>query len=84
MLSHLNIGTGEDVTIRQLAETIQKVVSYEGNITWDSSKPDGAPRKLMDTTKIKLLGWQPKITLDEGLAKTYRWFVEHHGEIKEQ
>jgi len=84
MLSHLNIGTGEDVTIRQLAETIQKVVSYEGKITWDSSKPDGAPRKLMDTTKIKLLGWQPKITLDEGLAKTYRWFVEHHGEIKEQ
>jgi GDP-L-fucose synthase len=82
MLSHLNVGTGEDVTIRELAETIQQVVGYQGEITWDSSKPDGTPRKLMDVSKLKSLDWQPQIALAEGLASTYRWFVEHHGEIK--
>jgi GDP-L-fucose synthase len=84
MLSHLNVGTGEDLTIRELAETIQQVVGYKGEIIWDSSKSDGAPRKLMDTRKINSLDWQPKIALDDGLANTYRWFVEHHNEIKEQ
>ena len=84
MLSHLNVGTGTDVTIRELAETIQKVVGFEGDIVWDSSKPDGSPRKLMDVSKIKSLGWQPQITLTEGLADTYRWFVEHQGEFKAQ
>lgn len=84
MLSHLNVGTGEDVTIRELAETIQQVVGYQGEITWDSSKPDGAPRKLMDVSKLKSLGWKPKIALSEGLASTYRWFIEHQGEFKAQ
>jgi GDP-L-fucose synthase len=84
MLSHLNVGTGEDVTIRELAETIQKVVGYQGDIIWDTTKPDGTPRKLMDVSKLKSLGWQPKIALAEGLASTYRWFVEHHGEFKAQ
>ena len=84
MLSHLNVGTGEDVTIRELAETIKQVVGYQGEITWDSSKPDGAPRKLMNVSKIKSLGWQPRITLTEGLASTYRWFVEHQDEFKAQ
>ena len=84
MLSHLNVGTGTDVTIRELAETIQQVVGFKGDIIWDSSKPDGAPRKLMDVSKIKSLDWQPQITLTDGLASTYRWFVEHHGEIKAQ
>jgi GDP-L-fucose synthase len=74
MLSHLNVGTGEDVTIRELAETIQKVVGFQGEITWDSSKPDGTPRKLMDVSKIKSLGWQPQVALVEGLASTYDWF----------
>jgi GDP-L-fucose synthase len=72
------------VTIRELAETIQHVVGYQGEIIWDSSKPDGTPRKLMDVSKIKSLDWQPQITLAAGLASTYRWFVEHHGEIKAQ
>ena len=84
MLSHLNVGTGTDVTIRELAETIQHVVGYQGDIIWDSSKPDGAPRKLMDVSKIKSLDWQPQITLVDGLASTYRWFVEHQNEFKEQ
>ncbi|MEI6267679.1 MAG: GDP-L-fucose synthase [Methylococcaceae bacterium] len=84
MLSHLNVGTGTDVTIRELAETIQHVVGFKGDIIWDSSKPDGAPRKLMDVSKIKSLDWQPQITLTDGLASTYRWFVEHQGEFKTQ
>ncbi|ESS74103.1 GDP-L-fucose synthase Fcl [Methyloglobulus morosus KoM1] len=84
MLSHLNVGTGEDVTIRELADTIQQVVDYQGEITWDTSKPDGTPRKLMDASKIKSLGWQPRITLVEGLANTYRWFLEHQGQFKAQ
>jgi GDP-L-fucose synthase len=84
MLSHLNVGTGEDVTIRELADTIQQVVDYQGEITWDTSKPDGTPRKLMDASKIKSLGWQPRITLVEGLANTYLWFLEHQGQFKAQ
>jgi GDP-L-fucose synthase len=84
MLSHLNVGTGEDVTIRELAETIQQVVEYQGEITWDTSKPDGTPRKLMDVSKLKSLGWGPKIALAEGLVSTYRWFVTHQDEFKAQ
>ncbi len=84
MLSHLNVGTGVDVTIRELAETIQKVVGYQGEIIWDSGKPDGSPRKLMDVSKLKAIGWQAQIPLTEGLAGTYRWFVEHQDEFKAQ
>ena len=84
MLSHLNVGTGTDVTIRELAETIQQVVGFTGDIIWDSTKPDGTPRKLMDNTKIKALGWQPNIGLKAGLADTYQWFIEHQHEFKAQ
>lgn len=84
MLSHLNVGTGEDVTIRELAEIIQQVVGYQGEIIWDTSKPDGTPRKLMDVNKLKSLGWQPQIALADGLVSTYRWFIEHQGEFKAQ
>jgi GDP-L-fucose synthase len=84
MLSHLNVGTGTDVTIRELAETIQHVVDFTGGIIWDSSKPDGTPRKLMDNSKIKALGWQPKIALQAGLADTYQWFLDHQHEFKAQ
>ena len=84
MLSHINVGTGEDVGIRDLAETIRQVVAYQGGIIWDTSKPDGSPRKLMDAGKLKALGWHPKITLAEGLDSTYRWFVEHQGQFKGQ
>ena len=84
MLSHLNVGTGTDVTIRELAETIQQVTGYQGDIVWDSSKPDGAPRKLMDVSKIKSLDWHPQIVLQEGLTNTYQWFIEHKNEFKAQ
>ncbi|MEQ1619916.1 MAG: GDP-L-fucose synthase [Methylococcales bacterium] len=84
MLSHLNVGTGEDVTIRELAETIQQVVGFKGEIVWDSTKPDGTPRKLMDVSKLKSLGWQPNTALAEGLAGTYSWFIQHQGEFKAQ
>ncbi|MCQ8104354.1 GDP-L-fucose synthase [Methylomonas sp. SURF-2] len=84
MLSHLNVGTGEDVTIRSLAETIQKVVGFNGSIEWDSSKPDGTPRKLMDNGKLRSLGWQPTIGLEEGLNATYQWFLQHQAEFKSQ
>jgi GDP-L-fucose synthase len=84
MLSHLNVGSGTDITIHELAETIQQVVGYEGEIIWDTTKPDGTPRKLMDTRKINALGWQPQINLKEGLTNTYRWFVNQHSEFKSQ
>ncbi|MGZ5001494.1 MAG: GDP-L-fucose synthase [Methylomonas sp.] len=82
MLSHLNVGTGEDVTIRQLAETIAKVAGFQGEISWDAEKPDGTPRKLMDNAKLWSLGWQPKIGLEDGLRATYQWFLEHQSDFK--
>ncbi len=76
MLSHINVGTGEDVTIREIAELISKVVGYQGNIEFDTSKPDGTPRKLMDTSKLTHLGWHPGVSLQAGLIETYRQFQE--------
>ncbi len=70
----VNIGTGTDLTIRELAELICDVVGFEGELTWDASKPDGTPRKLLDISKIKSLGWEPTIPLREGIAQTYEWF----------
>ena len=84
MLSHINVGTGVDVTIKQLAETIQKVVGFKGDIVWDSSKPDGTPRKLMDSAKLRTLGWQPSIELEHGLKTTYDWFIQHEDSFKSQ
>ncbi|WP_428311577.1 GDP-L-fucose synthase [Hydrocarboniphaga sp.] len=75
----VNVGIGEDVTIRELAELVKKVVGFEGRIVQDLSKPDGTPRKLMDVTRLSALGWQAKIALEEGVAETYRWFVEQQG-----
>lgn len=77
MLSHINIGTGIDCTIRELTETISKVVEYKGDIVWDSSKPDGTPRKLMDVNRLKSLGWQYSIDLERGLKQTYNWFLDN-------
>ena len=82
MLSHINVGTGVDVTIRELAETIQKVVGFAGEIIWDSTKPDGTPRKLMDNAKLRSMGWQPTIDLAKGLELTYQWFIEHQANFK--
>lgn len=79
---HINIGTGQDVTIKELAETIQEIVGFEGEIIWDASKPDGTPRKLLDTSKINNLGWAPKTGLHRGIRQTYKWFVENYDNIR--
>lgn len=73
---HVNVGTGTDVTIRELAETIAKIVGYEGDFEYDSSKPDGTPRKLMDVSRLKEQGWAAKISLEDGLRDTYEWFQQ--------
>ncbi len=73
----INVGWGEDISIRQLSELICEVVGFEGELTFDASKPDGTPRKLLDVSKIKALGWRPKISLRDGIASTYQWFLEH-------
>lgn len=75
MLSHINVGTGDDVTIRELAETISTVVGYEGEIVWNADMPDGAPRKLMNVSRLDALGWKAATDLRSGLETTYRWFV---------
>src|SRR5215831_5351347 len=71
----INIGCGEDMTIRELAELICEVVGFDGELEWDATKPDGTPRKLLDVTKIRALGWQPIIPLRQGIAQTYEWFL---------
>jgi len=74
--SHVNVGTGEDVTIRELAEFICKVVGFDGELAFDASKPDGTPRKLLDVSKLKGLGWQAKTSLADGMADVYGWYLE--------
>ena len=73
----INIGCGEDISIRELAELICDVVGFEGELAWDTTKPDGTPRKLLDITKLRNLGWQPTISLREGIAQTYDWFLKN-------
>lgn len=73
-VSHVNIGCGEDITIRQLAETIKLIVGFEGEIHFDAEKPDGTPRKLLDISRIKAMGWTPSTSLEDGLKTTYEWF----------
>ena len=75
--SHVNVGWGEDLTIAELAHAIAQVVGYTGTFRFDASKPDGAPRKLLDTGKLDALGWRPRIRLHDGLADAYRWYCEH-------
>ncbi|MDP4569295.1 MULTISPECIES: GDP-L-fucose synthase [unclassified Pseudomonas] len=77
MLSHINVGTGEDCTIRELAETISQVTGFKGRVIFDATKPDGAPRKLMDVSRIELLGWKSSINLRSGLREAYEWFSEN-------
>ena len=72
----LNVGCGSDVTIKELAETVARVVKFQGSIEWDSSKPDGTPQKLLDTSRINQLGWFPTIALEDGIRDTYAWFLE--------
>jgi GDP-L-fucose synthase len=74
---HINCGAGFDVSIREIAETIRRVVGFEGNLVFDVTKPDGTPRKIMDSSRIRALGWKPEISLEEGLASAYRWYLEN-------
>lgn len=78
-----NVGTGVDLTIKELAELIQKTVGHTGEIVWDSSKPDGTPRKLMDVSKMHKLGWKHQVSLENGISKTYQWFLENINNFKE-
>jgi GDP-L-fucose synthase len=78
-----NLGSGKDITIKELAETIQQVTGHEGEIIWDTEKPDGTPRKLMDVSKMATLGWEYSTELNEGIEKTYSWFLENIESIKE-
>lgn len=82
MLSHINVGTGVDCTISELAKTIAKVTGYKGEIQFDTSKPDGTPRKLMDISRLSLLGWEASISLEGGLRDTYQWFLEHQSDFR--
>lgn len=78
-----NVGTGEDLTIKHLAETIQKITLHQGEIIWDATKPDGTPRKLMDVSKMHDLGWKHQVKLEEGIQKTYDWFLDNIENFKE-
>jgi len=78
MLSHINIGTGEDITIREVAETIKKIIGYDGTLVFDTTKPDGTPRKLVDTSRLSSMGWSFNTGLEEGLEKTYEWFLRQN------
>jgi len=82
MLSHINVGTGVDCTIKELTETVAKVVGYTGKITWDTTKPDGAPRKLMNVERLKALGWQYSIALEPGLENAYQWFLANQDNFR--
>ena len=77
MLSHINVGSGRDITIRELAETVAQVTGYTGRLSFDASKPDGTPRKLMDVSRLARLGWTARIGLEDGIRETYRWFLDH-------
>lgn len=78
-----NVGSGEDLSLKELALRVQKIIGHEGEIIWDTSKPDGTLRKVMEVSKLKNLGWSPKISLEQGIEETYQWFLENREEIRE-
>lgn len=82
MLSHINVGAGEDISIAELARLIARVTGFNGQIKTDPARPDGAPRKLMDVSRLSAMGWRAQIGLEEGLAQTYQWFLENHAAIR--
>ena len=86
MLSHINVGTGRDVTIREVAETMKEVVDFEGKLTFDVTKPDGAPRKLIDVSRLSNMGWTYNVSLKVGLEKTYKWYLSqsHSHSLREK
>jgi len=83
MLSHINVGTGTDVTIAELARMVAKVTGFEGGIRFDTTKPDGAARKLMDVSRLASMGWRARTGLEDGLRETYAWFVENEGDLRQ-
>lgn len=83
MVSHLNVGSGTDVTIAEAAETVQRVVGYGGRIRFNPEQPDGAPRKLLDVSKLTTMGWRAQISLEEGLGQTYQWFLANQEQLRE-
>jgi len=78
MLSHINVGTGKDVTIREMAETMKEVVSFRGELSFDTTKPDGPPRKLISVSRLSNMGWEYSVDLKDGLSKTYKWYLESY------
>ncbi len=82
MLSHINVGTGVDCTIRELAETVARVVGFTGDVTFDATKPDGTPRKLLDVSRLKALGWQYSVSLEAGLQQAYAWFLANQARFR--
>src|SRR4029079_5200999 len=81
-LGHINVGTGEDLSIRELADTLKQVIYPEATLRFDTTKPDGPPRKLLDVSRLHALGWRHRIPLHEGLASTYEWFLQHHDSLR--
>jgi GDP-L-fucose synthase len=82
MLSHINVGTGVDVTIKKLAEIIASVSGFHGKLSFDPSVPDGPPRKLLDVSRLAKLGWRSQIALEDGLRDTWRWLLSHAGQLR--
>jgi GDP-L-fucose synthase len=82
MQSHINVGSGHDVSISELAVTVAQVVGYDGRIEFDTSKPDGSPRKLMNVDLLKSFGWKQQIDLIDGIEQTYRWFVDNQNSLR--
>lgn len=83
MLSHINVGTGKDISILELAHLIAKITGFKGKIVTDPTKPDGTPRKLLDVSRLDAMGWRAKIALEQGVKETYEWFLENHNEIRQ-
>ena len=83
MLSHINVGTGQDVSIAELARIIAETTGFKGKIVFDSSKPDGTPRKLMDVSRLSSMGWMARTGLRQGIEETYQWFLAHSAELRE-
>jgi GDP-L-fucose synthase len=79
-ISHINVGTGEDIPIRDLAGMIKDIVGFKGKIVYDPSKPDGMPKKLLDVTRLQKYGWSHRIDLEDGIRRVYKWYVDGQGE----
>jgi GDP-L-fucose synthase len=78
----INVGCGEDLTIRELVETVAEVIGFKIDLVFDTDKPDGTPRKLLDTTRLQALGWKPRISLNDGIRQTYHWFLESGAQLR--